>query len=68
MISYVWWSMQECHIIELLLSNFNVKNLYLWLVNGVCYEENLLCKFWLFKLQMLKNTKQVQTGPKPDWT
>ena len=35
MISYVWWSMQECHIIELLLSNFNVKNLYLWLVNGV---------------------------------
>ena len=57
MISYVWWSMQECHIIELLLSNFNVKNLYLWLVNGVCYEENLLCKFWLFKLQMLKNTK-----------
>ena len=50
MISYVWWSMQECHIIELLLSNFNVKNLYLWLVNGVFYEENLLCKFWLFKL------------------
>ena len=68
MISYVWWSMQECHIIELLLSNFNVKNLYLWLVNGVCYEENLLYKFWLFKLQMLKNTKQIQTGPKPDRT
>ena len=38
MISYVWWSKQECHIIELLLLIFNVKNLYLWLLNVVCYE------------------------------
>ena len=61
MISYVWWIKQDYHVIELLLSIFNVKILYLWLVNVVCYEKNFFGKFLLFKLQMLKNTKQVQT-------